>query len=153
MKDAPCWNFIFPLGQFHGDAELKAMREFLQMRLTREARFKFMKDHLLITARTKNEGFRAAGFVNYGNPLGRRLFYSIKGYDEDGKLILNTAEKKKLSRAGPLVSMVKLHSDGAITIPKNIRVMLNLVDGDSVTLRLENEKLTVTPAWREKKSA
>jgi hypothetical protein len=153
MKDAPCWNFIFPLSQFHGEGELKMMREFLETRLTREARFKFMKDHLLITAHTKNDGFRAAGFVNYGNPLGRRLFYSIRGYDETGKLILNTMEKKKLTRAGPLVGTAKLHSDGKITIPKNMRVMLNLVDGDSVTLRLEEDRVTVTPTWREKKSA
>jgi hypothetical protein len=144
------WRFIFPVRQFRNDDEVKALCDFLTARLRKPNKFLFEQMGVTIISPTKDEGYKAASFVDHENPLQRRLFYTVHGYNAAGKRFFDSAAKKGL---GNLEAMsVKLDNGGRIVIPKLFRLKLNLVAGDSVVMRLDGKgserRITITPEWR-----
>lgn len=142
------WVTIFPSSQFKSQEEKLLLTKFLTAMLRKQNRFKFTEQALVITCPTKDESFAVGSWISHENPLNRSLFFTVKGYDESGAVIFDTAEKTKFADIKPLTNSVRLHNRGQLTIPKSMRTMLNLVDGDRVTLRLENGVLVVLPSWR-----
>jgi AbrB family looped-hinge helix DNA binding protein len=147
------WHFVFPIGQFRDKDETEAMRDFLLARLRKGNTFKFTDSSLTILSPTKDEGFKAAVFVANENPLNRNLFYTVHGYDSSGKLFFDSSEKRKINQSEPIIISQKIGRDGRITIPKEMRIVLNLVEGDVVTLKLDEKKIVVQASWRSPASA
>lgn len=144
------WHFIFPARQFHNDDEIKAVCHFLTSRLRKPNKFLVEEAGITIISPTKDEGYKAASFADHENPLQRRLFYTVRGYNSAGKQIFDSAAKKGLGNLEPV--SVKLDIGGRIVIPKPFRLKLNLAAGDSLVMRLEGngpeQKITMTPQWR-----
>ena len=144
------WRFIFPANQFHSDDEAKAISDFLTARLRKPNSFLVDAAGITIISSTKDEGYKAASFVDHENPLQRRLFYTVHGYNKAGERIFDSAAKKGLGNLQAV--SVRVDNGGRIVIPKPFRLKLNLVAGDSVVVRLEGNgperKITLTPQWR-----
>jgi AbrB family looped-hinge helix DNA binding protein len=144
------WRFIFPANQFHGDDEAKAISDFLTARLRKPNSFLVDAAGITIISPTKDEGYKAASFVDHENPLQRRLFYTVHGYNKAGERIFDSAAKKGLGNLQAV--SVRVDNGGRIVIPKPFRLKLNLVAGDSVVVQLEGDgperKITLTPQWR-----
>ena len=147
------WRFIFPANQFHSDDEAKAISDFLTARLRKPNSFLVDAAGITIISPTKDEGYKAASFVDHENPLQRRLFYTVHGYNKAGERIFDSAAKKGLGNLQAV--SVRMDNGGRIVIPKPFRLKLNLVAGDSVVVQLEGDgperKITLTPQWRANK--
>lgn len=85
----PLWEATFKLSN---SSEVDAVRRFLRAKLdrTRVKGFRVRENIVVLQAGNEDVIFRAGQWVRYNNPLGQPLFYSVKGYDKDGRVTFDS---------------------------------------------------------------
>jgi hypothetical protein len=83
------WEAIFKL---RNSSEVDAVRSFLRSKLdrTRVQGFRTRETTVILEAANEDAIFTAGEWVRHGNPLGELLFYSVRGYDADGRMIFDS---------------------------------------------------------------
>lgn len=130
------------------DKEVDALRRLLTSRLDKKlAHFRTQERKVILEATNEDAVFRTGQWLRYNNPLGRLLFYSVKGYDADGRVIFDSgcpvcraARKEGHIRdvhhyahriAGKAEARMKLLGtciveDGTISLPQKVRSALKI---------------------------
>ncbi len=149
----PLWEATFKLSN---SSEVDAVRRFLRAKLDRTRVKGFRVRENIVVLQAGNEGaiFTAGQWVRYNNPLGQLLFYSVKGYDKDGRVTFDSGcpvcrEARQDRRilevhhyAHRIVGkgeakMVPLGAgpveDGKMVLPVKVRKALNVKEHDHVS--------------------
>ena len=83
------WEAIFKL---HNSSEVDAVRSFLRSKLdrTRVQGFRTRENTVILEAANEDAIFTVGEWLRHSNPLGELLFYSVRGYDADGRMIFDS---------------------------------------------------------------
>jgi hypothetical protein len=139
------WTADFKL---ETDKEVDALRRLLTSKLDKKlAHFRTQERRVILETTNEDAVFRTGQWLRYNNPLGQLLFYSVKGYDADGRVIFDsgcpvcrTARSDGHIRdvhhyahriAGKAEARMKLLGtciveDGVISLPRKVRSALKI---------------------------
>jgi hypothetical protein len=83
------WEASFKLSN---SCEVEAIRTFLRSKLdrTRVQKFHTRGNIVVLQARNEDAIFTVGQWLRYNNPLGQPLFYSVKAYDTDGRVLFDS---------------------------------------------------------------
>lgn len=95
---------------------------------------------VVISGSEKDQVFQVAEFVRNANPLGKKLFYTVRGYDRKGRKLLDTAWRSEFAeRPRALLGVVTVRNR-KVPIPREVRVRLNIADGDKLALFVDDKR-------------
>lgn len=94
----------------------------------------------MIVSSEKDEVFHVAEFVRNANPLGRKLFYTVRGYDRKGRKLLDTAWRSEFAERPRILLDIVTVRNRKVPIPREIRVRLNMADGDKLALFVDDRR-------------
>jgi hypothetical protein len=165
-----CWEAIFKL---RNSSEVDAVRSFLHSRLdrTRVQGFRTREATVILEAANEDAIFTVGEWVRHSNPLGELLFYSVRGYDADGRMIFDSGcpvcrEARREGRirevkhyahriAGKGEAKMKLLGirrieGGKVSLPEAVRDILKVREHDRISFyqRYGRIVLDSTPSTR-----
>jgi len=79
--------------------EVEKLTEYLEQKLKPPHKFEAGLEHIAIISPTEDGAHKCAVWLANNNPLGRKLQYTIRGFNEKGQLIYLSISKKKKWRA------------------------------------------------------
>jgi AbrB family looped-hinge helix DNA binding protein len=104
---------------------------------------------ILIISPSQDAAFRCGEFIRNANPLGRKLFYSVQAFDRHGRKIFDTAWKRDLKDTPKRLLAIVRASHGRITLPREVRIKLNIADGSRLALFVDDRKrILLVPSQR-----
>ncbi len=98
------------------------------------------KECIVIVGSDKDEVFQVAEFVRNANPLGRKLFYTVRGYDRKGRKLLDTAWRSEFAERPRILLDIVTVRNRKMPIPRDVRVRLNIADGDKLALFIDDKR-------------
>ena len=139
------WTATFKL---ENASEVDAVRRFLTSKLDKKrAHFRTQEKAVILEATNEDAVFTVGQWLRYNNPLGQLIFYSVKGYDANGRTIFDsgcpvcrTARSEGHIRdihhyahrvAGKAEARMKalgtcIVEDGTISLPQKVRAALKI---------------------------
>jgi hypothetical protein len=132
------WEAYFPIE----DADRPLLVQWLKEpdRIRKTCTVEEATKGFMIVSSDKDEVFQIAEFVRNANPLGRKLFYTVRGYDRKGHKLLDTAWRSEFAERPRVLLDIVTVRNRKVPIPREIRVRLNMADGDKLALFVDDRR-------------